>query len=350
MKTLILPFLILLICFVSCTQVDDAETLDKNVASYDVYVAGTENNQACYWKNTVKTVLSGGTSYKPYQISVNNNDIYVLASYQNPSTYEVNYYYWKNNVKYDIAQSFGIPNNTPDNENFSMSNFFIKDGNIYIAGLIKNPAPTSTQDLYQYCYWINGVKTVVFSQQEYQTSASIYIIGNDVYVPLQKNIVNIPATNWDLGYYKNGVYHFVNNLSNCVRIIEENGNVLMQIDDYFNNTKYYKNLDTGVITPLPIIIAQNDIKWIINDGNNKYYVGTPYYFKNNVQYNSYIPGSDFKYLDDFKVLNNNIYKIIHKDNAGVDYKVFVNDVVVQATANSGNTTNTEFLSLTVTPN
>ncbi|WP_449401256.1 hypothetical protein [Chryseobacterium wanjuense] len=201
--------------------------LEQKTNSYDVYVAGIENNEACYWKNTVKTILSGGTDYNTHQIFVNNNDIYVSGSYQNPTTYELNYYYWKNNIKYDIAQSLGILPNTANQTNFKMSNFFMKNGDLYIAGLIKNPSPTSNLDLYQYCYWKNGVKTVVFEQQDNQTSASFYILGNDIYVPLTKNIVNIPSTNWDLGYYKNGVYHFVDTLSNYVDLIEESGNILM---------------------------------------------------------------------------------------------------------------------------
>jgi hypothetical protein len=350
MKTLILPFLLLLACFISCTQNDDIEILEKNVNSYDVYVTGVESNQACYWKNTVKNVLPAGNNYKVLKLFVDNNNIYVMGSYQNPVTYEVNYYYWKNNTKYDIAQSLGIVANTSVNNNFKISDFLVKDGNLYIAGLIKNPSPTSNQDMYQYCYWKNGLKTVVFEQYEYQTSASLYVLGNDVYVPLEKNITSAPSINWDLGYYKNGTYHFVNTLSNCLRIFNNNGNVLMHIKDQSNNTSYFKNLSTGTITSLPSFMSQDVIKKIIRDGNDQYYVGNQFYYKNGVSYPLFTPGSEFKILDDFDVLDSNVYKIIHKDHLGIDYKVYINDVEVQSTANTINGIEKSFTGLTVIQN
>jgi len=353
MRNLILPFILLLTFVFSCRENDNiAEILEKKNTSYDVYVAGTENNEACYWKNTLKTVLPNGTGYDPYQIFLNNNDIYVFAYYQNPITHEVNYYYWKNNIKYDIAQYLGIQPNTAISQNFTISNFFVENGNVYIAGLMRNPAATSTQNQYQYCYWKNGIKTVVFEQNDYTTSASIYLIGNDVYVPLENNIINTPTTNWDLGYYKNGVYHFVSTFSNCLDIHEEGGSLKMLIKDNTNQTVYYKDLSTGIITPSPSFISFNNSYYHLQiDGINRYFIGTVDYYKNNIQYNLYPMGSNFKYLNSFKALDNNIYKILHTDdNTGVNYKVFVNDVEVQSTANPIGTTNTEFTSLTVIPN
>lgn len=46
MKKLLLPFLSLLCLVNSCA--DNENILESKVASYDVYVAGKENNMACY--------------------------------------------------------------------------------------------------------------------------------------------------------------------------------------------------------------------------------------------------------------------------------------------------------------
>lgn len=65
MKIFILSFLLLVICFISCTQNDGIETLEKTVNAVDVYVTGIENNKACYWKNNQQTNLSSGDDITP---------------------------------------------------------------------------------------------------------------------------------------------------------------------------------------------------------------------------------------------------------------------------------------------
>ena len=351
MRTLILPFLLILTLVFSCRS-EDYGLLEKKVNFYDVYVTGDENNEACYWKNTIKTVLTGGTNYKALNIFVNNNDVYILGMNENSINTGRDYCYWKNNVKQDVTQYLGIQANTPVSENFSMSNFFIENGDLYIAGFMKNPAATNPQNQYQFCYWKNGIKTVVFEQNDYQTSASMHLIGNDIYVPLENNIVNNPSINWDLGYYKNGVYNFIGNNSNFAGFHKENGSLKMLVSDHNSQTIYYKDLNSGVIsTPPPFINYAGDRYSSQIDGNNQYFVGRHNYYKNNTQFNLHPPGSSFSYLNDFKVLDDNIYKILHSDdNTGVNYNVYINDVIVQSAQNPSNNLSTQFLNLTVVPN
>jgi hypothetical protein len=44
-----------------------------------VYVAGSENNQACYWKDNEKMILTDGDNTLATKIFVNNNHIYVTS-------------------------------------------------------------------------------------------------------------------------------------------------------------------------------------------------------------------------------------------------------------------------------
>ncbi len=346
MKNILMTFLLLLFV-VSCRNSDDA-ILEKNVTATDLYVAGKENNEACYWKNNVKTVLSNGTNFFARKVFVHNNDIYVLAE-ENIITNGINYYYWKNNVKHSVAQDLGLPLNTSNHGYFFMCNFFVQDGDLYIAGLMENPSPSSPQNQYQFCYWKNGIKTIVFEQQEFQTSASIYIIDNDIYVPIQSNIINTPSMNWDFGYYKNGVYQYIAPLSGCIDIHNNGTSTKMLIKDQANQTLYYRDLSNGTITSPPSFLTYNNIPTIHQmDGNNEYFVtNNTEYYRNNVSVSLNPFGSNFQYLDDFKVLDDNVYKIMHTDdNTGVNFKVYLNNVEVQSTSNS-NTNYTEFNSLTI---
>ncbi|MDR6920628.1 hypothetical protein [Chryseobacterium sp. 2987] len=77
MKTLFIPFLFVLSLFVSCSDAKDDQELSEKTVSYDVYVAGRENNTACYWKNGQKTNLADGTNITPSKIIVENNHVFL---------------------------------------------------------------------------------------------------------------------------------------------------------------------------------------------------------------------------------------------------------------------------------
>lgn len=332
MKIQILAFLSFFLCCVSCRQDNDGEDLAKTVNSVDIYVAGTENNQACYWKNTVKTILPGGNNIIPTSIYADNNhNVYVLAM---DNSNGANYFFWKNGIKTTLSQYLNIAPNVPNNNTyFQLTNFFFKDGKLYIAGLVKNPSPTSNQDLYQYYYWINGVPTLVFQQEDYSPTASIYPYGSDIYVPLTHNLTVSPTapTSWDLGYYKNGVYHFVTTNSTCFGFDDEGGNLKMMINDGNTHTKYYKNLSSGAITPVPAILNSSEHYNIVKDGNDTYYIRYKSYYKNNTLVTMNNPDG-FNQINGFIAKNQNIYMIrtIDGPNPEHGYKMYVNDVLIQS--------------------
>lgn len=86
---------------ISCFP-DHEEILDKNTASYDVYVAGMENYKVCYWKNNIKTDLFSPDSTTANKIIVENNDVHVLGKTR--TNFNGSYYYWKNNVRQNLEQ------------------------------------------------------------------------------------------------------------------------------------------------------------------------------------------------------------------------------------------------------
>jgi hypothetical protein len=104
MKKLLSPFLVFALCiFNSCTN--NASTMNDEVSktltpSYDVYVAGKDDNKACYWKNTLKTDLTNGADIIPLEIIVQNSNVYVTGSKgSTPTAIMPIHFFWKNGMK-----------------------------------------------------------------------------------------------------------------------------------------------------------------------------------------------------------------------------------------------------------
>lgn len=348
MKNLFLLLILMLTVLVSCSEsgTEENETLNKNTpVSYDLYVAGNdESNTASYWKNTSKTVLSSGTGCTATRVSVDNNDVYVEGYKLNLPAYTFNYYYWKNNVRFDIEQQLGLQSS----DSFRLYDMAFKNGNVYIIGSIKNPASTSNNDTYQFCYWKNNVKTVLHNQSigGYYSEPDLEIINNDVYIVASSNYT---AGNYDSGYYKNGTFYSLSNTKNFVKLLRDGSGIYFLARHRQTQALELYSLSANTYAPVPSATNGQQLQTAVLDSGNTYYVFPDYYYKNGSQYNLFTPGSIFRFCDDFKVLDDNIYKILHKDNNGIDYKVYINNVEVLTTNNTGNQ-NGRFRSLTVIPN
>jgi hypothetical protein len=345
MRILFLPFLFLFAFLVSCKQ-DNDETLEKTVNAVDVYVAGRENNQACYWKNTIKTVLSSSNGFDAGQIIFDNSDLYITGSKHDGLTGITDYCYWKNNVKYDIQQVL----NLQATDDFHFNDIIFKNGNIHILGSIKNPVSTSVNDAYQLCYWKNGTKTVVENQHSSfpnNFGQKMYFFNNDLYITSSKNYDPLNYTS-DLGYYKNGTYNFISN-TNYRKFMQffNDGSNLHMITLGFNGILENYNISTNVFSPLPSFINYSNFHTLIKDGADTYYTGSNTYYKNNNLITLPNNGGYVIYRD-FKVLDGNIYSLKQKDSDGiVGQKVFINNVETQSIIS--NNTNNRFNSLTIVP-
>lgn len=331
MKTLSLPFIILLIFCISCST-ESEETLKKNVASYDVYVAGKESGIACYWKNNVKTNLTDGTGITPTKIIVENNDVYVFGI---SDVTPFNFYFWKNNVKTNINQYIGmnLNNLNPAEYHHSIDDILIDQGNIYLFGSTRSPIISGayTDDL---CYWKNGVKTVLFTanssfSSSYVTTRNFTIYNGDVYIPVNKRPDRFVDSPNEVGYFKNSTYYTVSTYSEqkSFRHISQgsNGVYLSMYDGSTNNT-YYKNLTTNTNS----YTSQTLKIMFILDGYDIYdFSNGQNYFKNDINTPSlYAPG--FNGIEDLSALNQNVYQIRSKsvNDKKDSYKVYINNAEV----------------------
>ncbi len=307
MKALILSFSFLLMFIFSC-KTDDSEILEKT-ASYDVYVSGKQNGLFCYWKNGIKYNIANNSSESgPSKIFISGADVYIKGRYG----------YWKNGNYTTYAQAAGI--NGLDA--IDIFDFYEKDGNIYFVGYTwqsSNPSP----DKYEFCYWKNGVKTLLFKDTlTYNDGCTITEFNNDVYVGARKSNT---SGGFDKGYFKNSTFNSISTSSygqDFTYVISNEARV------YFTSINYYKDLISGLQTsfiPTPTTGSYQPAL----DYNDVYINGRlGVYYKNSNLINSANP---YLIIEDLKVVDGNIY-MVRSDITG--YKVLINDVESQYISNS----------------
>ena len=195
MRNLILPFLLILTLVFSCRSEND-DVLEKNVTSVDLYVAGAENNQACYWKNGQKTVLQNGTGLYAKQIIVENNNIYVyggMASESGGGLPSIHLYLWINGTRHILDEYLqDVPNPGPNSEFQISSKMIVQNGNIYFSGSIRENSIPS-QLIQTYYYWKNGIKFMISNDQTVGIIAGYQLINNEIYSGVRKKL-SIPST------------------------------------------------------------------------------------------------------------------------------------------------------------
>ncbi|WP_223605906.1 hypothetical protein [Chryseobacterium sp. OSA05B] len=336
MKTLFLPFLAALLFFTSCRQDDDINSLEKNTNAVDLYTAGAENNKACYWKNGQKIILAGGDGLYVHQIIVDNNNVYAMGGKTTEylSSGPKHNYLWKNGIKYDLEQYLeGITPNAGSNfNNYINQSMVIENGNIYFTGNTINPASTSSQDRYIFCIWKNNVKTVVQTSDSPTHFGAFSIFNNTTYLPSsRRNVTLDPVTNtftWEVGYYKNLQYSSLANDSGVYGFYSDNTGVYAHIKNVFTNLSYFKNLQNNTILSVPSNIDQSQISNFVWDGNDKYYIGTDFYYKNNVLVPVTEPNG-YNKIGSFIIKDQNIYTTRYKEGGNL-VKVFINNTEVQS--------------------
>ena len=182
MRNLILPFLLLLTLVFSCKENDDG-MLEKNVASYDVYVSGRKNGQLCYWKNGIQYNIANGSVLEnnPTKVFVDGNDVYIKGRYG----------YWKNGNYTTYQQAAGVT----DPSGIDVYDFYVKNGNIYFVGYVLTNVSSST--IYDFCYWKNGIKNLLFTDNSgYNNRCTITEFNSDVYIGANKKINGILTGGW----------------------------------------------------------------------------------------------------------------------------------------------------------
>ncbi|MFL9833512.1 hypothetical protein [Chryseobacterium terrae] len=333
MKNLIIPFILLLTLIFSCRENDMDEGLEKNTNSVNLYIAGAENNEACYWKNGQKVVLQNGNGLYAHQIIAENNNIYVFGSMTSEYTSSLpskHHYLWKNGIRYNLDEYLeDVPDPGP-NSNFGInSKMIVKNGDIYFSGYVTIYNASSTLSTTSYYFWKNGIKTLISNDNNLVFSTSYSLINNEIYFSIRKNYQYNPIT-WETGFFKSNTYFSIDNDSDIKSYHVDNTGTYVFIKKGFTNQKYLKNIDTNAIMQLPTN-PPSEILNIIWEGNDKYYIGSNFYYKNNtlVQLND---PNGYNRIGEFYVKDQQIYTIRYKEilNFGDLAKVFINNTEVQS--------------------
>lgn len=318
---------------ISCSE--DSVMESSNVPtnnSVDVYVAGQKDNQACYWKNNQLVLLESGgiTAPTANKITVVNNDVYVLGiGAGTTTTLETPPMFWKNGVLTNLKTSLS----TADEEVMTITDFEVVGSDVYFVGYTKRRIITF--DDYSLAYWKNGVKTVVHDYGTFvQNFPKIKAVNNTVY---------IAASNTGDGTL-NGYY--TNNVFTEIPFSTLNGLAVNNNEVYaygtVNSGGYYKNITTNSETSFPAVATITSMSF---DNNNVYLTDVASIYKNGVMFDAGQP--QLGGIIDFKILNNNTYKITQEGvSPGYISHLFVNGVDAAQIPDSQGT----FLSLFVVQN
>lgn len=317
---------------ISCSEdsvVDSSNVPTNN--SVDVYVAGQKNSQACYWKNNQLVLLNSGGINAPTanKIMVVNNDVYVLGIGVGTTTTETFPMFWKNGVLTNLKTSLS----SAGDEVVIVTDFEVVGNDVYFVGYTKRRVITFED--YSLVYWKNGIKTTVHNYGGYvQNYSKIKVVNNTVYITGTNN--RDSSIN---GYYVNTVF-------NEIPFSTLNGLAVNNNEVYTygtaNNGGYYKNITTGSETSFPTVAT---VTSMLFDNNNLYLTDVASIYKNGTMFDAGQP--QLGGIMDFKILNNNTYKIIQEGVApGYISHLTINGVEAAQIPDSEGT----FLSLFVVQN
>lgn len=293
----------------------------------DVYVAGQKDNQACYWKNNQPIVLESGGIDGPVaaKIVVANSDVHVLGIGVGTSPLGTVPMYWKNGALTNLKTTLS----TQDEEVTSITDMEIVGTDVYFVGYTKKTL-IAFED-YSLAYWKNGIKTVVHNYGGYaQNQARIKVANNTVYVTGTNN-GNFNISGQIDGYYTNGV--FTNISDSILSGLAVNNNEVYTFG-MLDGSSYYKNITTNSETTLPSL--SNGINNIVFDNDNMYLTdGSSNIYKNGILFDEGPVTNGTIY--DFKILNDNVYKITQFGTFSYTSYLIINGVETMALPDSGGT-------------
>ena len=154
----------LFLIFTSCKKTSDIHSSSPVV---NVYITGTDNNDAVYWKNNTEVHLTNGSS-NAYGSSIfvnSNNDVYVSGGQVISGSASANY--WKNGQLNSLANNGDIA---------SIANYISVSGSdVYVTGMVEKTGANPHA-----VYWKNGL------QYGYVDANSValcgFVSGTDVYL------------------------------------------------------------------------------------------------------------------------------------------------------------------------
>lgn len=313
MKKLI-PFLSILLIFISCNN-DDNINNSPNQNSIDVYVAGSMNGNACYYKNDELILLDNNGLSSTYARNIFvNNSIYIFGGGNDGSQQATDTnLLWINGTVTDLNVAFS----EPGFDLFLISDFHVYNDDVYFVGYLRNISNPSQLDM---VYWKNGVKSTIIQNTTFDgNSPSILVSYDDVYVYL-KNAIN------EYEIFINNIFYPISQSYGGVRMTVKENEVYIYGQILSSSNGFYYNINTGVETITPFFVNR-----LVFDHDDIYtlalYSGGSFLekiLKNNNLY--YQTPAEF-IVDDFFVLDCILYTIERNIDNGPQI-VFANNVPI----------------------
>ncbi|WP_162919923.1 hypothetical protein [Hanstruepera ponticola] len=313
----IIPFLsiVLMLLFISCDSDDNIDN-SENQNSIDVYVSGSMNGNACYYKNDELVLLdnNGLSSTYASKIFVNNNIYTFGGGYDGPQQQSTfSNLLWTNGIVTDLNVAYS----DSDFELFLISDFYVYNDDVYFVGYLRNISNPSQIDM---VYWKNGVKTTIIQNTTYDgNSPSLIVSNDDVYVYL-KNANN------EYEIFINNIFYPISQNYGAVRMATKNSEVYIFGQILSSSDGFYYNINTGVETITPFFVNR-----LVVDNDDIYtlalYSGGSFLekiLKNNNLY--YQTPAEF-IVDDFFVIDNTLYSIERNLDNGPQI-VFANNLPI----------------------
>lgn len=336
MKKVLLAFILLTgLLQTSCSSDLVSETTTTTINSVDVYVAGQKDNQACYWKNNQPVLLESEGIFGTIanKIIVHNDDVYVLGQGVSTNPLQAPPLFWKNGVLTNLKTN--LSNDTE--EVTSITDFEVVGNDVYFVGYTRKTI-VAFED-YSLFYWKNTIQTLVHNYGGYaQNQARIKVTNNTVYVTGTNN-GNVNTTGQIDGYYANGAFNPIQN--SILTGLAADNNTIYTFGS-LNESGYYKNITTNSETTIPT--TTTGITKMDFDNNNMYLTDGAHIYKNGVLFDEgQIAGGT---IYDFKILNDNIYKITQAGVFSFISYLTINGVETMSLPNSDGS----FLSIYVVQN
>jgi hypothetical protein len=198
---------------------------------FNVYMAGTVNNAAVFWKNGQGTELALYSSATC--IAVSGTDLFVGG------LLNVEPVYWKN------GQSFSLGQGTA-----TITGIALSGSDVYLSGVGDgNPSIDSAGDISVNAstagYWKNGVFNILENTPRLSAAEGICFSGSDMYVVGHAAGSTDTAVQWKNGIRTN--YTATNGQTNIAYAVAVSGTDVYAAGVYNNMPVYWKN---GVINTL----------------------------------------------------------------------------------------------------
>ncbi|MCF6131449.1 hypothetical protein [Flavobacterium wongokense] len=335
MKNMFLKITLLcsLITLFSCSS----DSVVTNNSSADVYISGSKNDHACYWKNNQLTMLSdnGAFDSSADTIIVANNNIHILGYGGNK------HLYWKNAVLTNLTDAFSTDTDIVER----ICSMDIVGNDVYIAGVTQNVANPSDYDL---VYWKNGVKTVVTTTALDYTffHLGIKVVNGDVYMNCFKEIAGV----WTAGYFKNDVFFPEANALTLWGCNAVNSDIYV-FGSGNGFPGYYKNISANAETYFQTVSIINRMDF---DNGNVYCSDDISIYKNGVLFYTIpanaSPNLSYYRMTTFKVVDNSIYAITEEAHYQSNIYTFNQKLLIDDAVSIQNADDERFKSLFVVTN